>query len=139
MFLPVTKSTLDSFLLGIPLDSPILFQRQIAQMRGARGFDRDADISRRRLAALHAVQEVADVWDSSVAARFDQFLRLHLPQLAYKFAAFRVNGQIIAVEFHGPFHPAYLQPAVVNAAGHRAVIRDAETLRVIERAGDRVG
>src|SRR5262249_35870974 len=139
MFLPGAKSTLDPLLLRIPLDSPVLFQRQVAQMRGARGFDRDADIRRRRLAALHAVEEVADVRDRSVAARFDQYLRLHLSQLAYQFAAFRVNGQILAVEFHCRFCSANLQPAVVNAAGHRAVISDAETLRIIERAGDRVG
>src|SRR5215475_3417100 len=44
-----------------------------------------------------------------------------------------------AVEFHSSFRPTNLQPAVVNAAGHRAVISDAEILRVIERAGDSVG
>src|SRR5262249_11589273 len=139
MFLPGAKSTLDPLLLRIPPDSPILFQRQVAQMRGARGFDSDADIRRRRLAALHAVEEVADVRDRSVAARFDQNLRLHLSQLAYKFAAFRVNRQTLAVEFHSSFHPSNLQPTVVNTAGHRAVISNAEALRVIERAGDSVG
>src|SRR5262245_3670995 len=82
IYLLITESTLDLFPLRIPLDSPIPLQREIAQMRGPGGFDRDANIRGRRIAALHAIEEVADVRDRSVAARLDQYFGFHRSQLA---------------------------------------------------------
>jgi hypothetical protein len=137
--IPAPSSPFHPLCLHIPLYFPLLPQRQIAEVRSAGAFHRDADVRRGRLAALDAIQPIADVGDGTVSAGANHDRRFDFASADTAFATFGVNGQDVAVEFHGGFGAAQFEAAVVYGGVHLAEIGGAEILGVIQHAGDGVG